>query len=171
MFTSGGCFGYESQTHSGGRRTQPREFIIKLINMQLKSKKVLITGLPGSGKTFVSLCLPNVTHLDDFAKLDSSEKWVSDPPRNRAFYEGTSENIIELVHALKITTVIYVRRDPVLIRQTAKADSIRADLDAPVRKFFKWLSVQSNHTIRTMEAREIRDFGRFCKVFELKNPD
>jgi len=114
--------------------------LVRLIRTASKWKRpVLLTGLPGVGKTYLAQRLKSwfkgVVDLDDFAAevtIDGVKKWISAPPKGYLIYVGFSDNLYSIIKDFKFSLIIYVIAPHELFShvQAVRAASRRNPVDA-----------------------------------------
>lgn len=88
--------------------------------MQNKAK-ILITGEPGSGKSFYSSLLPGAVELDHYGKADGKGGWIlKGYPKDRQIYVGTSTNIFDVAKDLQVDLVLILYVTPEDYRRVMK---------------------------------------------------
>jgi hypothetical protein len=134
-----------------------------------KRNKILIFGLPGSGKSYVSSFFPRVVHLDTYATVKDGKWIVKGLPLDHEIYEGTCENLEEVVYLLKPKLVLYVSADPDSLRRVNRL-RMQESPDSAFSSCWKRLSTMTNGQIRADEINGMKWFRSLgSKVLMLCN--
>jgi hypothetical protein len=121
------------------------------------SKKVLITGRAGKGKSWLGDKLGAI-HLDNIGKT-VGKKWIIPIAKlpKEGILEGNSDNMKDVVRAFMPDLVVYVDQPSAGYYKQVMA--LKASKDGPFKAYFSTQSKISDSTYRR-QSRE--KFDRFC---------
>lgn len=121
---------------------------------------ILITGAPGSGKSFLSGLFTDVINWDDYGSVVDG-RWIIDIaklPKGRPYYEGVADNYLDVIRSINPKVILFVLSDVETNRRVSK---LRFDSDplAPFGADWKersnWTEVEFNNYQKRL-IKEIR---------------
>lgn len=138
-----------------------------------KNPKILVTGLPGSGKSYVSSFFSGSVELDDYGHHINGEWIVKDLPLNKNIYSGTCSNLDDVIRYIKPDLILFVEASPDFLRKTNKAklrDIVKNAETAATVDYFTEMCSRTNKAWTASINRERKALEKFAPVWVIFNP-